>query len=265
MLRIWTILPAAGFFIAGALPATAQVVQLRHWSGQSISPAYEGYDVNADGTINMWFGYMNRNYEQQVDIPAGPDNGFSPGPADRGQPTHFLVRRQKDVFRVIVPKDFGEQKLVWTVKANGQVQQVTGSLKSVWMIDHDRTTRGGSIDAINSNTPPVVRLDPETATTAVGEALSIKLSATDDGMPKRAGKAVGMTAAWGKYRGPGTVTFEPLEEKLTGGATSTTARFSEPGEYILQVVVDDGSGELAGNFGYHCCWTNKQVRVTVKR
>jgi len=40
--------------------------------------------------------------------------------------------------------------------------------------------------------------------------------------------------------------------------------FSEPGEYVLQAVVDDGSGELAGNFGYHCCWTNTEVKVTVK-
>ncbi len=247
-----------------AVPALPQLVQLRHWSGQSVSPAYEGYDVNPDGSFNMWFGYMNRNYEEQLDIPAGAENGFSPGAADRGQPTHFLIRRQKDVFRVVVPRDFGEQKLVWTVKANGQLQQVTGSLKPVWMIDRNRTTRGGNIDVINSNTPPVVVL-PETASVAAGEALTLKLSATDDGFPKRAGMPVGMTAAWGKYRGPGVVTFEPVDGKLAGGEMATSAGFSEPGEYVLQVVVDDGSGELAGNFGYHCCWTNKQIRVTVKR
>src|SRR5262249_3928299 len=40
--------------------------------------------------------------------------------------------------------------------------------------------------------------------------------------------------------------------------------FSAPGEYILQSVVDDGSGESAGNFGYHCCWTNTQAKLTVK-
>ena len=29
-------------------------------------------------------------------------------------------------------------------------------------------------------------------------------------------------------------------------------------------MVDDGSGESAGNFGYHCCWTNAQVKITVQ-
>ena len=48
------------------------------------------------------------------------------------------------------------------------------------------------------------------------------------------------------------------------GRTVTTASFGAPGDYVLQVVVDDGSGELAGNFGYHCCWTNVEVKVNVK-
>src|SRR5437867_2710736 len=75
-----------------------QLVQLRTWTGQSVSPVYEGYDVNPDGSYNMWFGYMNRNYEEEVDIPVGANNTFEPG-GDRGQPTHFMVRRHKDVFK----------------------------------------------------------------------------------------------------------------------------------------------------------------------
>src|SRR5262249_3021660 len=47
------------------------------------------------------------------------------------------------------------------------------------------------------------------------------------------------------------------------GTATTSATFTEPGDYILQAVVDDGSGESAGNFGYHCCWTNAQVKVSV--
>src|SRR5579872_1934203 len=97
---------------ANAQPATSQAVQLRHWTGQGIAPVYEGYDANPDGSFNMWFGYMNRNYEEELDVPAGADNHFDPG-GDRGQPTHFSVRRHKDVFRVVVPSDFGDQKLTW--------------------------------------------------------------------------------------------------------------------------------------------------------
>src|SRR5207244_9803658 len=78
------------------------------------------------------------------------------------------------------------------------------------------------------------------------------------------GEPIGMTVMWTKYRGPGAVQFSAATAKLENGKAATTASFSEPGDYILQAVVDDGSGESAGNFGYHCCWTNAQVKITVK-
>src|SRR5262249_23471266 len=93
---------------------------------------------------------------------------------------------------------------------------------------------------------------------------TLSVSATDDGLPKRRGQPVGMTVIWAKYRGPGTVQFADAQGKLAGGKSSTVATFSEPGDYILQAVVGDGSGESAGNFGYHCCWTNAQLKITVK-
>lgn len=243
--------------------AHPQLVQVRHWTGQAVAPVYEGYDVNPDGSFNMWFGYMNRNFEEEPDIPAGPDNRFEPG-GDRGQPTHFETRRHKDVFKVTVPKDFGDQRLVWFLTLRGQTEQVTGSLNPVWMIDRNRTTRGGNSERINSNTPPVVTVEPREQTLDQPGPLTLTVSATDDGLPVRGGKPVGMTASWAEYRGPGSIVFSPARIKLADGRAAVTANFSQPGEYLLQVVVDDGSGELAGNFGYHCCWTNAQVKVTVK-
>jgi hypothetical protein len=238
----------------------SQLVNLRHWSGQAVAPVYEGFDINSDGSYNMWFGYMNRNYEEEIDLPVGTDNTFEPG-GDRGQPTHFVPRRHKDVFSVRVPKDFGDKTLVWKLNAHGQPQQVVATLKPVWQIDRLRTTRGGNSENVSSNLPPEVTLTgtDQTATTA-----TFAVSATDDGLPKRRGEPIGMTVLWAKYRGPGDVTFSDREQKLTGGRATTTATFSEPGEYILQAVVDDGSGESAGNFGYHCCWTNAQVTIAVK-
>jgi hypothetical protein len=244
-------------------PASALLGQLRHWSGQGVAPVYEGYDVNPDGSYNMWFGYMNRNYEEALDIPAGPNNNFEPG-GDRGQPAHFVVRRHKDVFKVVVPKDFGDQKLVWTLTAHGQTAQVAGTLNPVWMIDRLRTTRGGNSEKIDSNTPPRVSVEPAEGSLSNPGSIKLTVSAADDGLPLRAGKPAGMTAMWAKYRGPGAVTFDLERASIVDGRAAATANFSEPGEYILQVVVDDGSGEAAGNFGYHCCWTNAQVRVTVK-
>jgi hypothetical protein len=250
--------------LAFCLPASAQLVQLRHWSGQGISPVFEGFDANPDGSFNLWFGYMNRNYEEEPDIAIGSDNFFEPGAPDRGQPAHFLIRRQKDVFKVVVPKDFGDQKLVWTVTVHGQTQRIAGTLNPVWMIDRMRTTRGGNSEKVDSNTPPVVHVEPAQQTVEPSASATLVLSATDDGLPERRGKPIGMTVAWGKYRGPGVVTFQPAKARIEDGKLVATATFSEPGEYVLQAVVDDGSGELAGNFGYHCCWTNAQVKITVK-
>ena len=244
-------------------PAFAQVYQLRHWSGQGVAPVYEGFDINDDGSYNMWFGYMNRNFEEQLDIPAGPENKFEPGLADRMQPTHFDTRRHKDVFRVVVPKDFGAEKLIWTLVVRGKAEQIVATLNPVWQIDRKWTTRGGNSQKINSNTPPVVTVQPTSVSVARTGSAKFNISATDDGLPIRRGKAIGMTVEWSKYRGPGNVTFTQIKQPLVDGKADVTASFSEPGDYVLQAVVDDGSGEVSGNFGYHCCWTNVQVRVNV--
>ncbi|MET0163886.1 MAG: cytochrome c, partial [Vicinamibacterales bacterium] len=246
-----------------AQSGSSQLVTVRHASGQSVAPVYEGFDINEDGSFNMWFGYMNRNYEEEVDLPIGPANTFEPG-GDRGQPSHFTPRRHKDVFSVTVPKDFGDRTLVWTLSTNGQSQSVAATLKPVWQIDRRRTTRGGNSERISSNLPPVVDVQPSTKTLDAPGSLTLTTSATDDGLPKRRGEPIGMTVMWQKYRGLGGVTFRDPQSALAAGKSSTVVTFSEPGEYVLQAVVDDGSGRASGNFGYHCCWTNVQVPITVK-
>jgi hypothetical protein len=261
-LRLFAILGAVVASPLLAQQRAPQLVTVRHASGQAVAPVYEGFDINADGSYNMWFGYMNRNYEEDLDLAVGPNNTFEPG-GDRGQPTHFVPRRHKDVFRVVVPKDFGNQTLVWKLNAHGQTQQVVATLKPVWQIDRQRTTRGGNSEKISSNLPPAVTVRPSDSTLPAAGSTTLALSATDDGLPKRRGEPVGLTVMWAKYRGPGTVQFSSPTAKLADGKATTSATFSDPGEYILQAVVDDGSGESAGNFGYHCCWTNAQVKITV--
>src|SRR5947209_4777363 len=126
----------AGVFAAApvlAQQSAPQLVTVRHATGQAVAPVYEGFDLNPDGTYNMWFGYMNRNYEEAIDLPVGASNTIEPG-GDRGQPTHFVPRRHKDVFSIVVPKTFGNQTLVWKLNAHGQVQQVVATLKPVWQI-----------------------------------------------------------------------------------------------------------------------------------
>jgi hypothetical protein len=79
-----------------------------------------------------------------------------------------------------------------------------------------------------------------------------------------------VTIRWSKYRGPGSVTFDkarPEIEKLPGGApfngkATATAKFGEPGDYVLHVTANDYSGDGGGGFG--CCWSTAVVKVAVK-
>ena len=79
-----------------------------------------------------------------------------------------------------------------------------------------------------------------------------------------------VTLHWFKYRGPGEVKFSkdrpPVEtirsEGGFSGKASTSATFSEPGDYVLHVVANDYSGDGGG--GFQCCWTNGELKVTVQ-
>src|SRR6478752_4173090 len=103
-------LTLAGLFVASSMQGVDAQRKVQFLRGQTIAPVFDGYEENADGTYSMWFGYFNRNHEEALDIAVGPDNRFEPGPEDRGQPTHFVPEWQKSTFRVIVPKNFGDQK-----------------------------------------------------------------------------------------------------------------------------------------------------------
>jgi len=272
---------AVGVF-ALALGAAQQLpFEPAHDSGQSITGAFEGWFANPDGSFRILVGYYNRNQKQDIDIPAGPNNRIEPGGPDQGQPTHFLPGRQWGVFTIAPPKDFGEKQLTWTLVANGQTTSIPLNLKSLWEV-------APFVDA-NGNTPPFIGF-AETGPFVQGPAgQSISLSATlpealaltvwvaDDAHVPGTGltpRTSPVTVAWSKFRGPGAVTFakeRPSVEKAEfhappsakfSGKASTTATFSEPGEYILRMVANDWSGE--GGRGFQCCWSNAQVKVSVR-
>ena len=246
-----------------------------HDVGQSVSPSFEGWYANPDGTRSLVFGYFNRNYAERLDIPVGPDNRFEPGPADRGQPTHFLSRRQTGVFAVVVPADFGNQRLTWSLTAHGRTIAIPGHVRPEWEIT--------ALEEITSgNTPPVLRFGgPDAApgqgplgvrsalTAAVSAPVEVTVWAADDGVRKAraAQRPARFGLVWSKYGGPGDVTFsdDTPDVDETGKAT-TAATFSEPGEYVLRVLAwDDSGGQsaiMAG--GFFCCWTNGFVTVRVQ-
>ena len=126
--RRWGAAVAVAILAAAPLGAGQLESQIPYGAGQNVAPVYEGWERNPDGSFNMVFGYMNRNYDERPEIPVGPNNSFSPEPADRGQPTHFYPRRQQFMFKVRVPATFGKQQLVWTLTRAGKTEKAVGKL-----------------------------------------------------------------------------------------------------------------------------------------
>jgi hypothetical protein len=179
-----------------AATGTARAQSLAYNSGQNIAPAYEGWEEDADGTKYFLFGYMNRNWQEEIDIPVGPDNSFSPGTADVGQPTHFYPRRNRFVFRVKVPASFTEKdELIWTLNAHGKPEKAWASLRLDYKVDDvvkasetGALGAGSSSPEVRANKPPVVTIDgPNTLTAKVGQPVTVSAIVKDDGIPKRRG------------------------------------------------------------------------------
>lgn len=275
---------SAGVLVSSLLLTAEQLpLEPKHDSGQSITGAFEGWYQNPDGTYNLLLGYYNRNLKEEMDIPAGPNNKIEPGGPDQGQPTHFLPGRQWGVFTITVPKDFGDKRLLWTITANGKTTVVPADIDPLWVV--------APFKDAEDNTPPVISFDEgastltgpprgfaKSLTATVGEPLSLTVWVSDDAkVPVGAvatPKAPAATITWKQFRGPGKVTFSnarPPAEKVEWkapppanfmGKTTTSATFSEPGDYILEVTANDWSGD--GGRGFQCCWTSAQVKVSVK-
>tara|TARA_R110002072_G_scaffold170552_1_gene324084 strand:+ start:52208 stop:53155 length:948 start_codon:yes stop_codon:yes gene_type:complete len=233
-----------------ALVWSAAVTAQTYHKGQHIEPAYEGWEQNADGTYNFLFGYHNENWEEELDIPVGENNQFSPGDADRGQPTHFLPRRNRFTFKVQVPADWGDKELAWTVTANGVTRTAYATLAKDYVVDSvviasetGSLGAGTSTPESRANTPPVVSIIGDTVRNVrVGEPLLLRAQVQDDGLPKpgnvgsfgsfggataksamarfmrapnriTVGKTNGLFLSWNIYRGEGEATFSPQQVK----------------------------------------------------
>jgi hypothetical protein len=254
-----------------------------HESGTSVTGAFEGWFKNPDGSFNLLLGYYNRNQKQEVDVPIGPENRIEPGGPDRGQPTHFLPGRGWGLFAIKVPADFGDNKLIWTITANGLTTVIPASLKPDYEISP-------LVEAAVGNTPPVLSFEENgpsvqgpqgltvERTAKVGTPLTLTVWVSDDAKFTTSSGArprnptAPVTLRWIKYRGAGVMFSQdrPEVEKVErkgvaapfSGKASTTVTFSGPGEYWLHVTANDYSGE--GGAGFQCCWTNGLAKVSVQ-
>ena len=155
-------------------------------TGQSVQPVFEGWSWAPDGSINMHFGYLNRNYVQEPTIPVGPNNNIQPGGPDRGQPTFFYARTNRNMFTVSIPKDWGRtRELVWTVAVNGKTEKAVGWLQVEWEIDPvgGAQTGGRTDEEYVKNKPPSITL-AAVAPIKLPAAATLTATTTDDGLPK---------------------------------------------------------------------------------
>ena len=290
--------------VLGGWLAPAAVHAQSYASGQAVWPAYEGWEKNDDGTFNLVFGYMNDNWSEEVDVPVGADNSLSPGLPDQGQPSHFLPRRNRFIFSVKVPKDFGNKELVWTLTSQGKTQKAYGSLRLDLVIENvDIMSETGALGAGSSNPElradkaPVVKIDGSKSRTAkVGQPLQLAATVTDDGVPKvrqippdrlkqasrmvpyrpTVNKNLGLHLGWLVYRGAGKAEFEPAQiktwEDTRSGANSPWAPIwvappaPADGHYTTQVTFSEpGTYVLRARADDGALTGDDELTVTVTR
>lgn len=225
--------------------------QIQYNWGQNVAPIFEGWFRNPDGSVDMWFGYLNKNYEEVLHVPVGPDNRIEPGGPDQGQPSVFVPRRRRGgavsrrenyVFSVRVPPDFDENdELVWTVTAHGKTDRAVATLLEVYALE-------GPADG---NMPPEVQLEADRTTVQVGESVTLTATISDDELPENRRGRAGVT--WRLYHGPGGVAFDPARSlvpedlaEISDLPLTTVATFTEEGTFVIRAEVNDGEINPAG-------------------
>lgn len=223
--------------------------------GQNVTPVYEGFWRNADGSFDLLFGYYNRNWEEEIDVPVGPGNTLDPGGPDRGQPTHFFPRRNQFVFKVRVPANFGTNEIVWSLTSNGATESAYGTLKPAYAVDETvmmaNFGAGGQTgfrpDMVGNQPPKLTIEGPRALTVKVGGTVTLSAVATDDGKPVPRpmpaallgqshfvpNSATGLRLSWFRYRGAGKVEFDPpqtkvWEDRRDGGNSPWSAGWQPP-------------------------------------
>ena len=186
---------ALALLVAGAAGSSAQIPELpnlpwvlRYNAGQNLQPIFHGWSRNADGSFTMHFGYLNRNYVEQLHVPVGANNSMEPGGPDQGQPTFFYSRFRNYAFSVPVPSDWGDRRLIWEVTVNGRTDQAVAWLQSEWEINPPGVG-GPSPGLFDSqaaeNEPPELSLEA-VAPVALPQAATLVANVRDDGLPKGA-------------------------------------------------------------------------------
>jgi hypothetical protein len=263
--------------------------------GLRVSPFFDGWYANPDGSVTLSFGYSNLNRDEVVEIPLGPDNFIEPKEFDGRQPTSFAPavadsreggagrgdrrERERGVFTITVPAGF-KGDVVWTLRNRGQTFSVPGRAKSgAYQLRWPMAM--GSI-------PPLLRFKPagpagrgpvgiqaDPTQTSVGTPLALTIWIADDSVREKESVSIkprdrereakaALNVTWYKHSGPGPVVFSKVKEPIAEleGTATTSATFKQPGGYVIRVRADN-FGRVDTSAGNQCCWTNGYVKVTV--
>jgi hypothetical protein len=208
------ILPLASLALAALaalLLSQQRTVAQSYSSGQSVWPAYEGWQKHPDGSIDFLFGYMNDNWEEEIDVPVGPENNIQPGGPDQGQPAHFLPRRNRFVFRVRAPKGFGEkEEMVWTLATHGKTQKAYATLRPDYLLENiDLMSETGALGPgtsspeLRADKAPVVKIEGNrNPSVKAGQPLALVAYVTDDGIPRARSQVPAIPRAAERGAGP---------------------------------------------------------------
>jgi hypothetical protein len=258
MFRRFALALAVGALLAASFASGP--VEAQNYRQPGIYPVFDGWTTLPDGTLEFYFGYMNR-HAKQVTIPLGADNTFDPAPADMNQPTNFLPGRQEHVFTVKKPKGWNG-KMVWSLKTEVGLQKAIASPDQLYILEIEEEDPGVHV------VPPEITARDVSGKVGQPIALSASVKATAQAERVIEGSGprnAGLTVAWNLHRGPGEVTFAPAPGApvrrapaarggrpeappipgvfttqcafpIAASCGAAQATFSAPGEYVLRAV-----------------------------
>jgi hypothetical protein len=273
---------AATVALAAALALSAPSLQARQQqfplapnppTGLTVSPFFEGWYANPDGSYDLSLGYFNRNSREPLYIPRGPNNFITPAEFDGFQPEHFPPRRVRGVFTVTIPEAMvnAGQRVTWTLVVRGDTLSVpAGARIPSYQLAYLPMAMGSLPPVITfepggeSGRGPRGIVSPTTYRTGVAQPIVLRFTAIDDPSMRADTTRYPINVGWVTHQGPALATFadEVMTEEVGGGEASVTVTFSEPGEYVIRGQADnfDAPDSAAGD---QCCWSNAYFRVTV--
>lgn len=266
-------------------------------SGDIVAPMFNGWIKNDDGSVQMIFGFANQNREEFVDVPLGKNNVIEPAQFDGVQPTHFPVYRrpgfvglqERGAFAVTVPADMAGTEVIWSLEYAGHRYSVPGRATSTaYEMSHGERALGSLKPAIRFGMSgpdgnDVQGIYAPRITTSVGSPITLSAYVQDRG--NRAdyedvdSLLFPVGTEWVMHQGPVGARPSFDRAKISGreraaqgesGSSgnngwvevATQASFSEPGDYVIRLRVDNFTAPDS-QFDNVCCWSNGYVPVTV--